>query len=250
MSLKVSKSFVINADAVKAYDDAREFFLKRGYNEQSTIRPTLLVLKRREDPETNPPLNAEYCRVNLRASFNPVGDLQLYSGSLLTVRCEYEVKCSGGTTAASNKASFEAEVEKLRCCLMGQVFKEPSTQRISGVKKLEPAKLEAKLVVQATDIRVGDDLNLSIQVANLGKDPVSVTKVESILPIDFRLVDMPENCSFENSQLVIERKPLGPAEKDEIQIKLKAFKTGNFELKPKIIFVDEIGNRIPYELGN
>ncbi len=129
--MKVSKSFVINADAVKAYDDAREFFLKRGYNEQSTIRPTLLVLKRREDAEKTPTLNAEYCRVSLRASFNPVGDLQLYSGSLLTVRCIYEVKCSGGAAAASNKATFEAEVEKLRCYLMGQVFKEPSTKKIS-----------------------------------------------------------------------------------------------------------------------
>jgi KaiC/GvpD/RAD55 family RecA-like ATPase len=155
--MKVSKSFVINADAVKAYDDAREFFLKRGYTEQSTIRPTLLVLKKREDAQKNPSLSGEYCRVSLRASFNPVGDLQLYSGSLLTVRCEYEVKCSGGAEAASNKATFETEVEQLQCCLTGQTFKEKS-KRISN--QLEPETQEISTVSLPNRISTGyEELN-------------------------------------------------------------------------------------------
>jgi KaiC/GvpD/RAD55 family RecA-like ATPase len=118
--LKVSISFVISADAVKAYDMAKEYFLKRGYNEQNAIKPMLLVFKRREDSQNSASSNTEYCRVGLRTSFSPVGDLQLYSEPLLTVRCEYEVKCTGEASVATDRVTFENEIDQLKCYIQGQ----------------------------------------------------------------------------------------------------------------------------------
>jgi KaiC/GvpD/RAD55 family RecA-like ATPase len=95
------------------YDVARDFFLQLGYNEQNAVRPTLLVLKRRIKGSATSG-NKDY-RINLRAFFNPVGNLQIYSTALVTVRCDYDVKVSGVAATSSDKSVFEKEVESLRC---------------------------------------------------------------------------------------------------------------------------------------
>jgi KaiC/GvpD/RAD55 family RecA-like ATPase len=128
---------VIDADVVKAYDAARDFFLTLGYSEQSTIRPTLLVLKRRGGFQGSLSSKTEDYRITLRASFNPVGDLQLYSTTLLTIRCDYDVKVSGGVAASSDRATIESEAERLRCHL-AKVFHAPNVTSSTGRYEPEP----------------------------------------------------------------------------------------------------------------
>jgi KaiC/GvpD/RAD55 family RecA-like ATPase len=127
VQLKVSKSFVIDADVVKAYDVARDFFITLGYSEQNAIRPTLLVLKRRGSLQGPSTSKAADYRISLRVSFNPVGDLQLYSTTLLTIRCDYDIKGSGEAATSSDRAALENEVKRLRSHLTGKkIIHEPS----------------------------------------------------------------------------------------------------------------------------
>ena len=133
MQLKVSKSFVIDADVVKTYDIVREFLIALGYSEQSAIRPTQLVLKKRsslQDPSTSK--TADH-RTSLRVSFNPVGDLQLYSTNLLTIRCDYDVKVSGGAATQSDRATLENEVKRLSCHLKSsKIVHAPSATSVTA----------------------------------------------------------------------------------------------------------------------
>jgi len=166
--LKVSKSFVIDADVVKTYDAARNFLITLGYSEQSAIRPTLLVLKKRgnlQDPSTS---KTAAHRINLRVSFNPVGDLQLYSTTLLTIRCDYNVKVSGGAATSSDRAKLENEVKKLRHHLVSKKTIQPlsvtsSTSRFV-TKSPQPKILEVSEAVVSGRITTGykglDDLLL------------------------------------------------------------------------------------------
>jgi len=127
VQLKISKSFVIDAEVVKAYDIARDFFVKLGYSEQNAIRPTLLVLKRRGSLQGLSTSKAADYRISLRVSFSPVGDLQLYSTTLLAIRCEYDVKGYGEAAASSDKATLENEIKRLRSHLTGKkIIQEPS----------------------------------------------------------------------------------------------------------------------------
>jgi KaiC/GvpD/RAD55 family RecA-like ATPase len=168
VSLKASKSFVIDADVVKTYDVARDFFTTLGYSEQSAIRPTLLVLKRRGSLQGPFTSKTEDYRISLRVSFNPVGDLQLYSATLLTIRCDYDVKVSGGVAASSDRATLESEVERLRCHLISnKIIHAPSvtssTPR-SVTKSPEPKIFNVSEAVVSGRITTGykdlDDLLL------------------------------------------------------------------------------------------
>lgn len=134
----MSKSFVIDVDVVKAYEVARDFFLKLGYDEQRAVRPKLLVLKRRGNIYGSTSSNGKDFLIRLRASFNPVGDLQLYATNLLTIRCDYDVKVSGGDGSSSDRAALENEVEQLRSQFSGKVFSEPA----SASEKPSPIKVQ------------------------------------------------------------------------------------------------------------
>jgi len=156
--MKVSKSFVIDADVVTAYDVARDFFLTLGYCEQSAIRPTLLVLKRRRSFQDSSSSKTEGSRISLRVSFNPVGDLQLYAATLLTIRCDYDVKISGGAVASSDTTILKNEVERLKCHLISKITHAPpvtSSMPRSATKSPDPKALDVSEVAIPGRITTG-----------------------------------------------------------------------------------------------
>ena len=255
----VSKSFVIDVDAVKVYDIARDFFLQIGYDEQNTVRPTLLVLKRRIKSSTSSN-NKDY-RISLRVCFNPVGNLQIYSTALVTIRCDYDVKVSGGVAASNDKAVFENEVESLRCQiikLLRAPIIAPSTLKSCAATATKPntpslegsqrAYVQAKLIQHKTEIQIGENMNLTILIENVGEKAISLTKVERLIPIGFQLVDKPENSLLEGEQLIIREKRIAPGAKLEFKIVLKPYKKGAFEVKPRISYVDDKKHELCIEL--
>ena len=257
--MRVSKSFVIDADAVKVYDIARDFFIQLGYNEQNAVRPTLLELKRRIIGSSSSN-NRDY-RITLRASFNPVGNLRIYSTALVAVRCDYDVKVSGVAAASSDKSVFENEVEKLRCHIV-KILHAPiiapstikSCAKILSEHVAESSEesmqtdIKARLIQHETEIHIGEDLNLKILVENVGKKALTLTKVEKLIPAGFQLVGKPENSLIEDAQLILKEKHLDPGGKLELELVFKPYKKGLFEIKPKIGFSNEDKQELFFEL--
>ena len=249
--LQVSKSFVIDADAIKVYDVARDFFLELGYDEQNAIRPTLLALKRRISKGSDSSSNVNY-RINLRVAFNPVGNLQIYSTALVTVRCDYDVKISGAVSPPSDKAMFETEVERLRCHIIKHlhapivapslikacdaILGEQKTVSSEGVRRVD---IQARIIQDETKIRIEENLNFKILIENVGKKVVAPTKIEKLVPTGFVVVNKPESSLLKDTTLVLREKRLAPGEKLELEIVLKPQNKGTFEFKPRIGFLDE-----------
>jgi len=120
----------------------------------------------------------------------------------------------------------------------------PFDETPAGLERFEHADIEAKLVQLAPDIRVGEDVNLEIQVINVGKEPVFLTRVENVLPTGFRVVGKSDAYSVDGTSLVLRGKRLDPLKTDELKIVFKAFKVGEFEVNPRIICVDEVGRQL------
>ena len=83
-----------------------------------------------------------------------------------------------------------------------------------------------------------------MQIANVGKEAVSLAKVEEILPAGFELVATPDYCSLEDLYLDMKGKRLDPLKSEEIRLVLRSFDKGTFVIKPRIGCVDETGHQM------
>jgi KaiC/GvpD/RAD55 family RecA-like ATPase len=124
----------------------------------------------------------------------------------------------------------------------------PNEEKAVGLERFEHANLQAKLIQHGKEIKVGEDVNLEIQIVNVGKELVLMNKVENILPLGFELVSKPDYCSVEGTAFVIKGKKLSPLITEEIKISLKSFIKGSVEISPRIICFDETGHQITCKL--
>jgi hypothetical protein len=97
------------------------------------------------------------------------------------------------------------------------------------------------LIVDRKEILVGESLNLEVQLVNSGKDSAFLTRAEEIFPEGFDVIEKPEKCAVNDRFLNLKGRKLGPLETDEIKIKLRPRKKGEFTFAPTIQFMDEAG---------
>jgi uncharacterized repeat protein (TIGR01451 family) len=113
-----------------------------------------------------------------------------------------------------------------------------------GFERFERADIQAKINLELTKVAVGEDFTFSINVGNVGQEPVSLVKIENILPIGFQLIEKPEDSTFQNMQLTMVGKRLEHLKTAEIKLKVRSIKTGAVEIRPRIICVDDIGQQL------
>jgi len=113
-----------------------------------------------------------------------------------------------------------------------------------GLESFEHANVQVNLIQHEKEIRVGEDFNLEMQIVNVGKEAVLLTRVEEILPADFQLVAKPDYCHFEDAYLDMRGKRLEPLKTEEVELSLRAFEKGTFTITPRIACIDETGHQI------
>jgi KaiC/GvpD/RAD55 family RecA-like ATPase len=116
-----------------------------------------------------------------------------------------------------------------------------------GLQKFEREFIHANLIAHQKKIAVGEDLDLEFQVANLGKAPALLTRVEDIIPEGFDIVAEPKTFVVENGCLDLKGKRLGPLETEEFKLLLRSYVKGTFEIEPKIVYSDENGREMSYQ---
>lgn len=109
--------------------------------------------------------------------------------------------------------------------------------------------LRAKLILESRTGRVGETINLRIEVINEGRTPIFLTVIEEMLPINSELVAKPDYCHLDNNRLNMNRKRLDPDKKEEIRLSLRVLDRGVFALKPRIGYLNGMGHETFFELG-
>lgn len=124
----------------------------------------------------------------------------------------------------------------------------PTEETAVGLERFEHANIQADLILPEKEIPVGKDFNLELQIANVGKGAVLLDRVEGIFPPGFELVAKPSYCNSEDMDLNMRGKRLDPLKNEEIRLVLRSFHEGAFEIKPRIVYVDEEGHQLVSEL--
>jgi KaiC/GvpD/RAD55 family RecA-like ATPase len=124
----------------------------------------------------------------------------------------------------------------------------PNEEKAVGLERFEHANIHAKLIRCGEGAKVGEEVSLAIQVVNVGKEPVFLTRVENVLPSGFQFSGNPAGYSLEGNHLLMKGNRLDPLKTETIQLLFKPFRRVDAELKPRIICVDETGRQMLYEL--
>jgi KaiC/GvpD/RAD55 family RecA-like ATPase/tetratricopeptide (TPR) repeat protein len=120
----------------------------------------------------------------------------------------------------------------------------PTIEEPVGLQKFERELIQVNLVAVKKDILAAENFSVELHVANLGKAPAFLTKVECMLPERFEACDESEMYTIENHDLNMKGKRLDPSKSETFKIGLRSLDKGVFEITPKIICVDETGRQV------
>ena len=117
----------------------------------------------------------------------------------------------------------------------------PTHESAVGSERFEHADIQSNLVIRQKELKVGESLNLKIELVNAGKGPALLIKVTELIPEGFELTERPEIYRVEDSYLDMKGKRLDALKTEDIRLVLRPKVQGVFLIKPTILYLDEGG---------
>jgi tetratricopeptide (TPR) repeat protein len=109
-------------------------------------------------------------------------------------------------------------------------------------ENLEYVYLQSNVTATPRELKIGESLELEIEVSNARKEgTVLLTKIVEVIPEGFALAKKPEVYRVEGNCLNLKEKRLEPSKKEEVKLVLTPKVQGTFQIKPKILYLDENG---------
>lgn len=122
------------------------------------------------------------------------------------------------------------------------VFSVPAStkEEAVGLERFEHANIQAYLSAPE-EAALGDEFQVRMDIANVAKETGLLVRIDELIPAAFEVVKEPAPCLMEGKSLNARGKQLAPQKVESLTISLKATQTGNFQLSPQVIYVDELG---------
>ena len=147
------------------------------------------------------------------------------------------------------KMDAKKDVEKTASLLKAlDTLPTQTTEKAVSVESLEYADVKSRIIATPGELRIGESLELEIEVTNTCKDKsILLTKIMEVIPEGFVITKKPESYRREGDCLNMKDKRLGPSETEEVKLVLTPRVQGTFEIKPKIVYLDENGKECSSE---
>ena len=116
----------------------------------------------------------------------------------------------------------------------------PSQESAVGLERFEHADIEAYLTAPE-EATVGEELDVRIDLANVGKNPALLVRVNELIPRCLKATVLPPQLSIENNSIDLKGKKLEPLKIESIKLSMQAVEPGTTSLSPKVVFVDDVG---------
>jgi class 3 adenylate cyclase len=124
-----------------------------------------------------------------------------------------------------------------------------------GLERFEVANLTGNISFSTNQTNVSSPVRIDIDIANVGKTPALLMKLDNLAPSHGFEIDLKENNNGSQNFLVdgnsialdLKGKRLEYLKSHQVTIHLIAKNRGNYQFKPRILFVDELGKYRSYE---
>ena len=124
----------------------------------------------------------------------------------------------------------------------------PTKEASVGLESFEHANVQANLVSNVSEVKVGESFCLSIEFVNAGREPALLTRVEDFVSPDFVVVKKPKIYRIEETCLNMKGKQIAPLKLVEVKLTLQPSKKGNYQLNPRVHYLDELGQNNSLQL--
>jgi len=84
----------------------------------------------------------------------------------------------------------------------------PRIGKPGGLERFDSANVQANIITGQRQLKVGENLNLEIELVNAGKSPALLIKITELVPHGFELAEKPEMNRLEDSYLNIRESAL------------------------------------------
>ena len=117
----------------------------------------------------------------------------------------------------------------------------PTSETSIGLESFEHANVQANLVAQVNEVKVGESFCISVEFVNAGREPALLLRVDDFVPQDFVVIKKPEIYRIEQTTLNMKGKQLAPLKLVEVKLTLQPSKKGDYSLNPIVHYLDERG---------
>lgn len=126
--------------------------------------------------------------------------------------------------------------------LGNKIYKKPTSAEAElDLRDKTFPSVKAQLALEKTNLELGENVNLEIGLENVGKMPVTITRIEGIMPNNFELVTSSNSYILMNTSLDMHGKKLDPYVTENVKITARSSMKGTFIVAPRIRFVSETG---------
>lgn len=126
--------------------------------------------------------------------------------------------------------------------LGNKIYKKPTSDEAElDLQDRAFARVEAKLALEKTNLELGENVNFEIELENVGKSPVTITRIEGIMPNGFEVVTSSNSYVLMNTSLDMHGKKLDPYVTENVRIMARSSMKGTFIVAPRVRFVSETG---------
>jgi len=243
----------LHAEATKNLESAADYYLKAGHRKESDYAKASKMLfdgyvhmgkaSREEDQVKKSKLYMMAEKV-LRTSASSyekakeLGKRDQVLRLLEKVKEERELALSltdvlHAPDVVSNMAAFPSPV--------------PSHESATGLERFEHADVQVALIAHPKHLRVGQDLEIVIEMTNAGKEVASLIRVDDLFPKGFDVITKPDAWQVEENHLDLRGKRLDALSSEVVKLVLKPSANGKYTLKPRILYQDESGKYKSHE---
>ena len=123
----------------------------------------------------------------------------------------------------------------------------PTQENAVGLERFEHADIQANVITRQKELKVGENLDLEVELVNAGKGAAILIKLAEVIPEGFEIAEKPEIYRVEDSYVNMKGKRLDPLKTEEVKLVLRPKVQGVFPLKPRILYLDENSKAKSYE---
>jgi len=119
----------------------------------------------------------------------------------------------------------------------------PSREYPVGLESLERADIQARIFLHDDTVNTGEEFDIELELYNPGKSSAFLVRVENLLPGDFEVGKVSGIYRYDEDALDLRGKRIGPHGTLEISLKASPLSKGEYSLEPRVVFIDDTGER-------